>query len=382
MPNKQLFYFTFNDLPGGVYNSQVIEVVNYLNGLNPATKVRLLSIISPRGFLKNRKQIKALIPNAVVLPTLAPLKYWRVNILWLFVIRLFSGFSKIICRGPVATCLSIDAFKDSTVIYDGRGAVVAEQEEYGVYDGSGIEHKLYSIEQKAVLKSDWCIAVTEQLVQHWQDRFAYRGTQHSVIPCTVSSAKTDKSESIPSSIANFIQCMHNKTIFTFAGGNGKWQGIDLLITFLEEEVKRNDNSAALLLTPLNSELEKLQKKYPHRVHIETVSPEQVHTIISQCDYGLLLRYPTLTNRVASPVKVAEYLRAGLKVIISPNIGDYSKLIANTKTGYIWEEGMQLSLSKIMDADREQSRMIVEKYLAKESEDIAEKYMQIIRSVGH
>ena len=75
----------------------------------------------------------------------------------------------------------------------------------------------------------------------------------------------------------------------------------------------------------------------------------------------------IANRVASPVKVAEYLQAGLKVIISPNIGDYSELIYATKFGYIWEDGMQLRLSKIRDNEREQSRTIVEKYLSKESE---------------
>jgi glycosyltransferase involved in cell wall biosynthesis len=48
--------------------------------------------------------------------------------------------------------------------------------------------------------------------------------------------------------------------------------------------------------------------------------------------GLLLREDTLTNRVASPVKFAEYLRCGLPVILTPYIGDFYGLVRSEDVG--------------------------------------------------
>lgn len=50
------------------------------------------------------------------------------------------------------------------------------------------------------------------------------------------------------------------------------------------------------------------------------------------DVGLLLREDSLTNRVASPVKFAEYLRCGLPVVLTPYVGDFSELGATEGVG--------------------------------------------------
>lgn len=73
-----------------------------------------------------------------------------------------------------------------------------------------------------------------------------------------------------------------------------------------------------------------------------LGPEE-HTIISlpahevpfalkAGDVGLLLRAPDPVNKVASPVKFAEYLAAGLPVLLTPGIGDYSELLVRRNLG--------------------------------------------------
>src|SRR4030042_1420126 len=52
------------------------------------------------------------------------------------------------------------------------------------------------------------------------------------------------------------------------------------------------------------------------------------------DVGLLLRENSLTDRVASPVKFAEYLRCGLPVILTPYVGDFSALATAEGIGQI------------------------------------------------
>jgi glycosyltransferase involved in cell wall biosynthesis len=61
------------------------------------------------------------------------------------------------------------------------------------------------------------------------------------------------------------------------------------------------------------------------VTVRTATHDQVASLLMAADVGLLLRENTLTNRVASPVKFAEYLRCGLPVILTPYVGDFSAL---------------------------------------------------------
>jgi hypothetical protein len=65
-----------------------------------------------------------------------------------------------------------------------------------------------------------------------------------------------------------------------------------------------------------------------------VPAAEVAALMSSADYGLLLREQSFTNRVAAPTKFAEYLAAGLKIIISENLGDYSKLVLDLELGEI------------------------------------------------
>ena len=56
--------------------------------------------------------------------------------------------------------------------------------------------------------------------------------------------------------------------------------------------------------------------------------------LAAADLGLLLRDQTTLNRVASPVKFGEYLASGTPVIMTPQIGDFSSLVARKGLGTI------------------------------------------------
>ena len=60
----------------------------------------------------------------------------------------------------------------------------------------------------------------------------------------------------------------------------------------------------------------------------------VGAALQQADVGLLLRRADAVNRVSSPTKFGEYLAAGLPVIMTGGIGDYSQLAAESGTGLV------------------------------------------------
>lgn len=68
------------------------------------------------------------------------------------------------------------------------------------------------------------------------------------------------------------------------------------------------------------------------VTVRGAAHDEVAGYLMAADVGLLLRENTLTNRVASPVKFAEYLRCGLPVILTHYIGDFSGFAAEHGVG--------------------------------------------------
>ena len=127
---------------------------------------------------------------------------------------------------------------------------------------------------------------------------------------------------------------HEDVVIVFAGGDGPWQSYDLIYQFFKTQKRNNVNLKLLLLCPRNRYVELLLSEYPDCVKNFFVKPDEVHRHYLYADYGYLVRHDSITNRVSSPVKFGEYLQAGLKILISNHIGDYSRLVQENKLGLV------------------------------------------------
>jgi glycosyltransferase involved in cell wall biosynthesis len=61
---------------------------------------------------------------------------------------------------------------------------------------------------------------------------------------------------------------------------------------------------------------------------------EVPELLAAADLAVLLRDRSNVNRVASPVKFAEYLAAGVPVVLTEGIGDYSAVTRANKVGWV------------------------------------------------
>jgi glycosyltransferase involved in cell wall biosynthesis len=66
--------------------------------------------------------------------------------------------------------------------------------------------------------------------------------------------------------------------------------------------------------------------------ITSVEFSEMPRYLSAADVGLLLRKPHDTFRMATPIKLAEYLGAGLAVVVSEGIGDAARTVESRKIG--------------------------------------------------
>lgn len=68
--------------------------------------------------------------------------------------------------------------------------------------------------------------------------------------------------------------------------------------------------------------------------VVSIPHAQVPSHLAAADLGLLIRDDSLVNRVASPVKFAEYLSCGVPVVLTRGVGDYAELVRKLGIGCV------------------------------------------------
>ena len=364
-----LYYFTFNDSYSGVYHSQVIDVVKLYK--KEGYKIKLIAFVSPRNFNKDKNQIKEFIPDAIVLPSIPKLSNWRLN---KYLLNFFtSKKATIICRGVFSTNIALlMKSKFENIIYDGRGAIKAEQEEYGVYNSTGIEHQIEDLEKEAVLKSDLQISVSSKLLEYWEEEYNYKRGNDTVIPCSVGNNHLNNFEKKYSLLDGFKE---GDILLIYSGSLAGWQSLDNLDELLSEILK-NEKVKILFLSQAHSTIDKLSDKFKNRIFRKWLSPSDVPKYLALGDYGILLRNDNITNKVASPVKFAEYLSAGLKVLISENIGDFSELVEENDLGFIVKGDIDFQINSIDKLEKDRIRKFAWDNFSKDM--VSDKYLELIK----
>jgi hypothetical protein len=366
-----MLFLTFNDAPSGIYISQVTDVCQFLNK-ELGAKVKLISFISLRGFAGNRYKIKAAFPGACVLPMFPKVKFWKLNIYALICIVLFSRKNRMIARGPYATLLGLKLKKMGLirkVCFDARGAYTAELNEYDVVSDRKMKQDILEIERRALLDSDFRLAVSASLVYYWKESFQYHSEDHVIIPCTLGKSFLRQLPSEADCLKRRAELgfSANELVIAYSGSSAGWQSFSLLAEYLLPLMEKNPLLRILFLTkeiPIDFRDKPVCKG---RIVQKWLREDEVRLYLGACDFGVILREPSVTNRVASPVKFAEYLSAGLPVIISEGIGDYSSFVKAHHCGVVWERAGGNSLPAKPDRSEKErfNRMAVE-YFSKEA----------------
>jgi hypothetical protein len=368
-----ILYLTHSDQPSGVYWSQVTDVVEHLNTLGDGP-VRLVALVSLRDLRATRRKIKAHSASALVLPMAPTMRRWRWNVVMLaWIVRLLRP-SGIICRGPFATWMALrmrDRGLTAKVCFDGRGAYAAEWEEYRVVDDDALIAQLRPVEGEAVLKSDFRLAVSQALVDHWRERYGYAGHDHVVVPCTLGRAFIGPLRA---------QDHHDGVRLVYSGSAAGWQSFDVL-SRLVEACMEQPRTSVIFLSPDDPRIAALVAKYPGRVRREWAQhADEVREQLAASDLGILVREDSVTNRVASPTKFAEYLSCGLPVIISGHLGDLGEMVRSNGLGTVHAPGEAWPLFRAATvAERERCRSFALRHFTKAAHDTA--YRKVLRALS-
>lgn len=331
-------YVIFGEPCSGVIRGQAIDTCNYLSNSSPL-KVRIVSLISIRNFFSEKNKYKKYCPDCIVFPLI-----FKGNPNWFYSLLLYIFVLKgknntFVGRGAKATFMLLKLrtiARNVRVVYDGRGAHKAEVQEYFSEKYGWSSRKIkkeISYERESVLNTDYRISVSFNLIKYWQDEYHYDGTNHVVVPCTLSEDFLNVlSEAEIEKVRTLLGYNNEDIVFVYSGSVAGWQSFSVLEDYIKNILENNKSAKVLFLSKIDLKTLSTYYTYKDRLAQKWLAPDQVFSILSACDYGLLLREESKTNEVAAPVKFAEYLSAGLPVLISSDIGDYSTFIAENNCG--------------------------------------------------
>ncbi|MFN8115603.1 MAG: hypothetical protein U0W65_05785 [Bacteroidia bacterium] len=377
-----IIYITFSEYASGIFSGQVVDTCKELSLLSKQ-EIKIISFIHLKNFFNERKKLKNTSRNIIVLPSFPMMKNFRVNCFLLAIFFVFMKPSVVICRNAIPCKLGLILRKLNLVkkvVFDGRAAEYEQFVEYKLSNDKRFIEDILEIEKQAVLYSDFRIAVSEELVKYWNYKFEYNKNDYVVIPCTLNSKHLNAAVDNPEMLRGRLGFKSDDIILVYSGSVSQWQSFSELIYFFEEQIKNNDLVKVLFLCKETQDITLLSKKYSNRVKQMWCDEKDVFNYLSIADYGVLLRDETTTNFVASPVKFAEYLNAGLNVIISSKVGDFSNFVDIEKCGFVYQK-QYIQLDSLTVENRINNRCLVEKYFNKKGALIQEKYKIILKNIA-
>lgn len=190
------------------------------------------------------------------------------------------------------------------------------------------------LERFCVDRADHVIVVSRKLGEYLDERYKVPQGKISVIPCCADersfSWDAGRRETIRRSLDLSV-----KFVCTHLGSFFEWYEPEMVVKVFEQIRSRLD--AHLLV--VTSDVEKAAAYLSTRLPRETFSVrhathEEVPGLLNASDLGLLLLRSSPNIKTSSPAKFAEYLNCGLPVLISPDVGDFSAMVADGGVGAI------------------------------------------------
>lgn len=370
-----MIFLTCNDAVNGIYEGQVLDVVRFLRS-EFKLPVKLFAMFPGSYVEEGRGLLANADPGSMAFASRFPIRFYGWNSR--LVHTMIDSEKTVWARGVLACELALRLKKRgkiNKVIYDGRGAVA---EEFREYISPSLFSTIARMEKRAVLNSDHRLAVSDALVHYWRTIYGYRGTDHVVIPTTLNSGLQlpDLNESLRSATREKLGFGPRDVVFVYSGGSAEWQSFALIGEFVRTVFKNNATYRLLLMVKGSMPDLGLPNELKDRVVLIERSHHEIPAVLSACDHGLLLRENSVTNKVASPTKFAEYLYSGLDVIISENVGDYTGLLKEKELGSIYS-GMTIELNALTPERRKYLQDTAVHYFSKNSSRIREKYDQLV-----
>ncbi|MBN2319356.1 MAG: glycosyltransferase family 4 protein [Acidobacteria bacterium] len=222
-----------------------------------------------------------------------------------------------------------------TFSIDWHGINPEESTMYGAHENR--IKALEEMEKELLGQSDLNIFVSRQMSKHYEDKYGLTHLKHEIVPCCVSDTFLNDNYFTP---IDGITEKH--LVFGYAGTMANWQCGAEMIQLFSRLYKASPESRFVFLVPKSDQ----SKLYEYIEHVELpshcylvkeVPHHEVPAWLKAFHVGVLLRKNNPVNLVSSPTKYAEYLAAGVPVLVTDCVGDYSEHVKKHNVGLVIPE---------------------------------------------
>ncbi len=252
------------------------------------------------------------------------------------------------------------------VLYDNRGVFIDEQIYLKQWKREGLIENIFRILERWIIKKSDHIVVVSRVFKDFliNEHPAINNLSEKI---SVINNKTYIDKLKPE---DFIKQKNKNIICVFSGSSAKWQNLNEVITFAQNCLRRINNFRFKILTYEVDKFEKEILNYKELFHVTEIlnlTSDKVFDQLTSANFGLLLRENNLINNVSSPLKFAEYLAAGLPIVVSEGVGDTEEIINSHKVGIVVKHNdFESAILKLEELLREpdiytRCRYVAEKY---------------------
>jgi glycosyltransferase involved in cell wall biosynthesis len=200
-------------------------------------------------------------------------------------------------------------------VIDVHGLIFAEAKGWGRKDWS---QKL-TMEKEAFEKSNHLIVVSQRMKTYLSEKFGIPAEKMTIIP----------NGSDPQlSIAHYQYPLR----VIYAGIFSYWEKVNDFLDIAKQADPATFNFYLAGEGPMKNQLlMRIQEEHIPIKYLGYIPKQQIREIFAQMQIGIAPSTRDLARQIASPIKIYDYLAAGLPVV-TPQIGDWGDLIDNADCG--------------------------------------------------
>ena len=215
--------------------------------------------------------------------------------------------------------------------------------------------------------------VCQTLRDYVRKYYFYRGDD-SIFPGSAAEDKfADVSKEEISACRKELSIPDNARVVIYSGSIGWYQNLDAIVALMKSMHALDDSLVFLFLVRDKEGVDAIAKRTGldeacYRTYFS--EPKDVGRYLKVATAAFALRTDDTITRLASPIKVGEYLASGLGVIVNPWIGDMRRIFGNASCAMLYDgtqsaEDIVKFVRSMDDGKRSEARSLGRRYYSYE-----------------
>ncbi|WP_339904198.1 hypothetical protein [uncultured Cyclobacterium sp.] len=244
------------------------------------------------------------------------------------------------------------------IVFDADGLPIQERVDYAGLKESSLQFQWLKKTETKLLKLSDIVLVRSTLAIY--EHLKNIGQTHKPKFFKVSNGRIKNrfkpNPVIREKIREDLNIMPESILWLYSGGIGPQYLVgEMLQLFETYHIRHPESKFLFLIRNATSLAEAIPNHLKQAILIKTVNYEDLPAYYAAADLGVSLRKPAPSLAGIAPIKVSEYLLAGLPIICSKGIGDLDEMIGEEPYCFIYPPIDKMDLIKWLKDVKEISR---------------------------